>query len=163
MRPTSLIIEIPSRIRKTTWARSLGKHNYICLHLDFNYATFHQDVLYNVIDDVALSYLCIKHYRELIGAQRDWKTNRKYGKTIQIKDGILSIVLCNPGHDSSYRVYLDKLENMAFCEWTKNADFEFLHDHIYTMVNNGDCDCLPSTVTGREVKAAGLFGKWQLG
>ncbi|XP_039138816.1 uncharacterized protein LOC120276149 [Dioscorea cayenensis subsp. rotundata] len=86
IKPISLIIEGPSYIGKTAWAHSLGNHNYICGHLNFNQATFHQDVLYNVIDDVSPVYLCIKHWRELIGAQRDWQTNRKYEKPIRIKD-----------------------------------------------------------------------------
>lgn len=145
MRPTSFIIECPSRIGKTAWACSLGKHNYIRGRLDFNHATFHQNVLYNVIDDVAPSYLRMKHWRELIGAQRDWLTNCKYDKPIRIKGDIPYIVLCNPGHDSSYREYVDKSENIALCDWTmKNADFEFIHNPFYTMVNNGDCDGLLS-------------------
>ncbi|GAB4857117.1 hypothetical protein Ancab_015028 [Ancistrocladus abbreviatus] len=39
-RPQSLIIEGPSRVGKTAWARSLGKHNYLSGHLDFNSPRF---------------------------------------------------------------------------------------------------------------------------
>ncbi|XP_039126947.1 uncharacterized protein LOC120263106 [Dioscorea cayenensis subsp. rotundata] len=52
-RPVSLILEGPSRTGKKIWARSLGLHNYICGHMDFNANTFRNDVMYNVIDDVA--------------------------------------------------------------------------------------------------------------
>ncbi|GAB4857133.1 hypothetical protein Ancab_015044 [Ancistrocladus abbreviatus] len=50
-RPQSLIIEGPSRVGKTAWARSLGKHNYLSGHLDFNSRVFSNDVDYNVIRD----------------------------------------------------------------------------------------------------------------
>ncbi|XP_039138831.1 uncharacterized protein LOC120276171 [Dioscorea cayenensis subsp. rotundata] len=52
-RPMSLILEGPSRTGKTAWARSLGRYNYICGHMDFNANNFKNDVMYNLIDDVA--------------------------------------------------------------------------------------------------------------
>nr|AIQ86071.1 AC1 [Squash leaf curl virus]AIQ86172.1 AC1 [Squash leaf curl virus]AIQ86256.1 AC1 [Squash leaf curl virus]AIQ86276.1 AC1 [Squash leaf curl virus]AIQ86381.1 AC1 [Squash leaf curl virus] len=131
-RPTSIIIEGGSRTGKTMWARSLGPHNYLSGHLDFNSRVFSNDVKYNVIDDVAPHYLKLKHWKELIGAQRDWQSNCKYGKPVQIKGGIPSIVLCNPGEGSSYKDFLDKAENSALREWTeKNAKFIFLEGPLY--------------------------------
>nr|AYP31132.1 AC1 [Squash leaf curl virus] len=131
-RPTSIIIEGGSRTGKTMWARSLGPHNYLSGHLDFNSRVFSNDVKYNVIDDVAPHYLKLKHWKELIGAQRDWQSNCKYGKPVQIKGGIPSIVLCNPGEGSSYKDFLDKAENSAQREWTeKNAKFIFLEGPLY--------------------------------
>lgn len=79
---TSLVLEGQSHTGKTAWARSLGTHNYICGHLDFNLVTFRNDVLYNMIDDVAPHYLRLKHWKELIGAQCDWQTNCKYAKQV---------------------------------------------------------------------------------
>nr|ABQ14477.1 AC1 [Squash leaf curl virus] len=131
-RPTSIIIEGGSRTGKTMWARSLGPHNYLSGHLDFNSRVFSNDVKYNVIDDVAPHYLKLKHWKELIGAQRDWQSNCKYGKPVQIKGGIPSIVVCNPGEGSSYKDFLDKAENSALREWTeKNAKFIFLEGPLY--------------------------------
>nr|AZL96548.1 replication initiator protein [Squash leaf curl virus] len=131
-RPISIIIEGGSRTGKTMWARSLGPHNYLSGHLDFNSRVLSNDVKYNVIDDVAPHYLKIKHWKELIGAQRDWQSNCKYGKPVQIKGGIPSIVLCNPGEGSSYKDFLDKAENSALWEWTeKNAKFIFLEGPLY--------------------------------
>nr|AIQ85963.1 AC1 [Squash leaf curl virus] len=131
-RPTSIIIEGGSRTGKTMWARSLGPHNYLSGHLDFNSRVFSNDVKCNVIDDVAPHYLKLKHWKELIGAQRDWQSNCKYGKPVQIKGGIPSIVLCNPGEGSSYKDFLDKAENSALREWTeKNAKFIFLEGPLY--------------------------------
>jgi len=99
-RPLSLILEGPSRTGKTAWARSLGVHNYISGHLDFNIKSYSNNVSYNVIDDVSPTYLKLKHWKELIGAQHDWQTNCKYGKPVQIKGGVPSILLCNPGEGS---------------------------------------------------------------
>lgn len=68
--PMSLILKGPSRARKTAWARSLGQHNYICGHMDFDTNAFRNDVMYNIVDDIAAQYLKLKHWKELIGAHR---------------------------------------------------------------------------------------------
>nr|AEI91443.1 replication associated protein [Tomato golden mosaic virus] len=131
-RPISIIIEGDSRTGKTMWARSLGPHNYLSGHLDLNSRVYSNKVEYNVIDDVTPQYLKLKHWKELIGAQRDWQTNCKYGKPVQIKGGIPSIVLCNPGEGASYKVFLDKEENIPLKNWTfHNAKFVFLNSPLY--------------------------------
>nr|ASR73664.1 Rep [Sida Brazil virus] len=131
-RPISLIVEGDSRTGKTMWARALGPHNYLSGHLDFNSRVFSNEVEYNVIDDVSPHYLKLKHWKELIGAQRDWQSNCKYGKPVQIKGGIPSIVLCNPGEGASYKEFLDKQENAALKSWTlHNAKFIFLDSPLY--------------------------------
>ncbi|UMM45350.1 replication-associated protein [Galium leaf distortion virus] len=132
VRPRSIIIEGSSRTGKTMWARSLGSHNYISGHLDFNPRVYSDEVEYNVIDDVAPTYLKLKHWKELIGAQRDWQSNCKYGKPVQIKGGIPAIVLCNPGEGSSYKDFLEKDENASLKAWTlDNAEFVFLDSPLY--------------------------------
>lgn len=60
-RSINLVLEGLSRIGKAAWAWSLGQHNYICGHLDFNPVTFRNAVMYNVIDDVTPNYLKLKH------------------------------------------------------------------------------------------------------
>ncbi|AGA80992.1 replication-associated protein [Tomato yellow mottle virus] len=131
-RPISIIVEGDSRTGKTMWARSLGPHNYLSGHLDFNSRVYSNEVEYNVIDDVAPHYLKLKHWKELIGAQKDWQSNCKYGKPVQIKGGIPSIVLCNPGDGGSYKDFLDKEENASLKQWTlKNAKFIFLNSPLY--------------------------------
>jgi hypothetical protein len=113
-------------------AQSLGKHNYLCGHLDFNSKCYSNDALYNVIDDIPPNYLKLKHWKELIGCQKDWQTNCKYGKPVQIKGGIPSIVLCNPGTESSYKTFLDREENSGLRQWTlDNAEFEFLSSKLF--------------------------------
>ncbi|ASF23368.1 replication-associated protein [Tomato mosaic Trujillo virus] len=85
-----------------------------------------------VIDDVAPQYLKIKHWKELLGAQKDWQSNCKYGKPVQIKGGIPSIVLCNPGEGASYKDFLSKEENASLRNWTiKNAVFITLTAPLY--------------------------------
>ncbi|AEX93202.1 replication initiation protein [Tomato Chino La Paz virus -SLP 4] len=131
-RPISIIIEGDSRTGKTMWARALGPHNYLSGHLDFNPRVYSNDVEYNVIDDVTPQYLKMKHWKELIGAQKDWRSNCKYGKPVQIKGGIPSIVLCNPGEGASYKSFLDKEENASLKAWTlHNAKFIFLNSTLY--------------------------------
>nr|AFD54554.1 replication-associated protein [Macroptilium yellow spot virus] len=131
-RPISIIIEGDSRTGKTMWARALGSHNYLSGHLDFNSKVYSNDVQYNVIDDIAPQYLKLKHWKELIGAQKDWQSNCKYGKPVQIKGGIPCIVLCNPGEGASYKSFLDKEENTSLRQWTiHNAQFVFINSPLY--------------------------------
>uniref|UniRef100_E7BM31 Replication-associated protein n=1 Tax=Tomato yellow leaf curl virus-[Jiroft:Iran] TaxID=761706 RepID=E7BM31_9GEMI len=133
-RPNSIVIEGDSRTGKTMWARSLGPHNYLCGHLDLSPKVYSNDAWYNVIDDVDPHYL--KHFKEFMGAQRDWQSNTKYGKPIQIKGGIPTIFLCNPGPTSSYREYLDEEKNISLKNWAlKNATFVTLYEPLFSTAN----------------------------
>ena len=116
------------------WARSLGPHNYLCGHLDLSPRVYNNDAWYNVIDDVDPHYL--KHFKEFMGAQRDWQSNTKYGKPIQIKGGIPTIFLCNPGPTSSFKEYLDEERNAALKRWAlQNAKFFFISEALYSGTN----------------------------
>ncbi|AFQ93624.1 replication associated protein [Bean chlorosis virus] len=131
-RPLSIIVEGDSRTGKTMWARALGPHNYLSGHLDFNSKVYSDEVEYNVIDDVPPHYLKLKHWKELIGSQKKWQSNCKYGKPRVIEGGVPSIVLCNPGEGASYKDFLDKEENASLRSWTlKNAKFIFLDAPLY--------------------------------
>nr|CCE94334.1 replication associated protein (Rep) [African cassava mosaic Burkina Faso virus] len=133
-KPTSIVIEGDSRTGKTMWARSLGPHNYLCGHLDLSPKVYSNDAWYNVIDDVDPHYL--KHFKEFMGAQRDWQSNTKYGKPIQIKGGIPTIFLCNPGPTSSYKEFLDEEKQQALKAWAlKNAIFITLTEPLYSGSN----------------------------
>ncbi|AGV02049.1 AC1 protein [Tomato leaf curl Gujarat virus-[India:Surat:2012]] len=134
LRPISIVIEGDSRTGKTLWARSLGPHNYLCGHLDLSPKVYSNDAWYNVIDDVNPHYL--KHFKEFMGAQRDWQSNTKYGKPVQIKGGIPTTFLCNPGPNSSYKEYLDEEKNSALKNWAlKNATFVTLQGPLYSGTN----------------------------
>nr|AEY75700.1 replication-associated protein [Cotton leaf curl Multan virus] len=133
-RPRSIVIEGDSRTGKTMWARSLGPHNYLCGHLDLSPKVYSNDAWYNVIDDVDPHFL--KHFKEFMGAQRDWQSNTKYGKPVQIKGGIPTIFLCNPGPNSSYKEFLDEEKNTALKNWAvKNAIFITLDRPLYSGTN----------------------------
>nr|CAM91945.1 replication associated protein [Tomato leaf curl Antsiranana virus] len=135
-RPMSIVIEGDSRTGKTMWARSLGPHNYLCGHLDLSPKVYSNDAWFNVIDDVDPHYL--KHFKEFMGAQRDWQSNTKYGKPIQIKGGIPTIFLCNPGPTSSYKEFLDEEKNAPLKDWAlKNATFVTLHQPLFSNTNQG--------------------------
>ncbi|UOL65622.1 replication-associated protein [Tomato leaf curl Hsinchu virus] len=135
-RPISIVIEGESRTGKTMWARSLGPHNYLCGHLDLSPRVYNNDAWYNVIDDVDPHYL--KHFKEFMGAQRDWQSNTKYGKPIQIKGGIPTIFLCNPGPTSSYKEYLDEERNTALKRWAlQNAKFVSISEALYSNSHQG--------------------------
>nr|AGH27855.1 AC1 protein [Tomato yellow leaf curl virus] len=144
-RPISIVIEGDSRTGKTMWARSLGQHNYLCGHLDLSPKVYSNDVWYKVIDDVDPHYL--KHFKEFMGAQRDWQSNTEYGKPIQIKGGIPTIFLCDPGPTSSYREYLDEEKNISLKNWAlKNAIFVTLYEPLFASINQGPTpDCQEET------------------
>ncbi|ADG36411.1 replication-associated protein [Soybean mild mottle virus] len=136
MRPISIVLEGESRTGKTMWARSLGRHNYLCGHLDLSAKVYSNDAWYNVIDDVDPHYL--KHMKEFMGSQRDWQSNVKYGKPTQIKGGIPTIFLCNPGPRSSYKEYMDEESNAALKEWAlKNAIFYTLEEPLFSTEHQG--------------------------
>ncbi|AIJ03556.1 replication initiator protein [Coccinia mosaic Tamil Nadu virus] len=131
VRPIGIVLEGDSRTGKTMWARSLGPHNYLCGHLDLSPKIYSNDAWYNVIDDVDPHYL--KHFKEFMGAQRDWQSNTKYGKPVMIKGGIPTIFLCNPGPSSSYKEFLDEDKNSALKSWAlKNAIFYTLEGPLYS-------------------------------
>nr|ADG29347.1 Rep [Okra leaf curl virus] len=134
LRPLSLVLEGDSRTGKTMWARSLGPHNYLCGHLDLSPKVYSNDAWFNIIDDVDPHYL--KHFKEFMGAQRDWQSNTKYGKPVQIKGGIPTIFLCNPGPNASYKEFLEEEKNSALKAWAlKNAAFVFLTQPLYSGTN----------------------------
>nr|ANW06458.1 replication-associated protein [Velvet bean golden mosaic virus] len=133
-RPISIVIEGDSRTGKTTWARALGPHNYLCGHLDLSPKVYSNDAWYNVIDDVDPHYL--KHFKEFMGAQRDWQSNVKYGKPTQIKGGIPTIFLCNQGPKSSYKEFLEEEQNASLKVWAlKNAEFYTIKAPFFSSID----------------------------
>nr|AFB83432.1 replication associated protein [Cotton leaf curl Burewala virus] len=134
LRPRSIEIEGDSRPGKTMWARSLGPYSYLCGHLDLSPKVYSNDAWYNVIDDVDPHFL--KHFKEFMGAQRDWQSNTKYGKPVQIKGGIPTIFLCNPGPNSSYNEFLNEEKITSLKNWAlKNAIFITLEGPLYSASN----------------------------
>ncbi|QFR15872.1 replication-associated protein [Tomato associated geminivirus 2] len=122
-RPTTAIIEGPTRCGKTAWARSLGKHNYYCGGVDWS--NYDSNAIYNVFDDIPYQYLPCK--KEILGAQKDFTVNEKYKKKCRIKGGIPSIVLCNS--DQSYE---KAIANSDINEWSQpNVEYFFINENLY--------------------------------
>nr|WOF76317.1 replication-associated protein [Sorghum arundinaceum associated virus] len=94
-RPMSLYICGPSRTGKSSWARSLGRHNYYMNGVDFS--EYDSEALYNIIDDIPFKYC--PAWKCLIGCQKNFQVNPKYMKRRRIKGGIPTIVLTNPDED----------------------------------------------------------------
>jgi len=94
-RPKSLYLVGISRLGKTEWARSLGKHIYACGMLNLD--NWVDDADYMVIDDVNWDYLPGK--KELLGAQQEITLSDKYRKKQTLKWGKPCIYLCNPDAD----------------------------------------------------------------
>lgn len=73
-RPKSLVLIGASRLGKTEWARSLGRHAF-CGGL-FNIDQIHEDVKYAVFDDVDINFF--PHYKNWFGAQAEFTATDKY-------------------------------------------------------------------------------------
>nr|WNA16299.1 replication-associated protein [Wheat dwarf India virus] len=85
----------PTRTGKSTWSRSLGRHNYWQNNVDFT--VYDPEAAYNIIDDIPFKFCPC--WKQLVAAQRDFTVNPKYGKKKLIKGGIPSIILVNSDED----------------------------------------------------------------
>nr|AHM88378.1 replication associated protein [Sugarcane streak Reunion virus] len=95
-RKLSLYILGPTRTGKSTWARSLGRHNYWQNNVDWS--CYDEDSVYNVIDDIPFKFCPC--WKQLIGCQKDYVVNPKYGKKRRVaKTSIPSIILANEDED----------------------------------------------------------------
>nr|AHZ62976.1 replication-associated protein [Wheat dwarf virus] len=94
-RHKSIYICGPTRTGKTSWARSLGTHNYYNSLVDFT--TYDVNAKYNIIDDIPFKFT--PNWKCFVGAQRDFTVNPKYGKRKVIRGGIPCIILVNPDED----------------------------------------------------------------
>nr|AFN80613.1 Rep [Paspalum striate mosaic virus] len=94
-RRRSLYICGPTRTGKTSWARSLGSHNYWQHSVDFLHVI--QNAKYNVIDDIPFKF--VPCWKGLVGSQKDITVNPKYGKKRLLSNGIPCIILVNEDED----------------------------------------------------------------
>lgn len=89
-RKTALVLWGPSRMGKTAWARSLGRHNYWKGGLNIN--NYDADASYHIFDD--LRKFRDFDYKSWMGAD-DFTCSGKYNKEITIKGGKAVIFICN--------------------------------------------------------------------
>nr|AIY33294.1 replication-associated protein [Sugarcane streak virus] len=95
-RKLSLYILGPTRTGKSSWARSLGRHNYWQNNVDWS--SYDEDAEYNIIDDIPFKYCPC--WKQLIGCQKDYIVNPKYGKRKRVATkSIPTMVLANEDED----------------------------------------------------------------
>jgi len=119
-RPRSLFLVGESRLGKTEWARSLGKHTYF--NGMFNLEDWNFDAEYLVIDDIEWKFVPAK--KALMGAQKVFTMTDKYKKKVTLQWGKPCIYLCNQDMD----VYNSCDERM----WLRdNAEYVIVLNKLY--------------------------------
>lgn len=124
----------PTRLGKTEWARSLGRHIYMCGL--FYLAAWDNEADYLVIDDIAFERWGDSR-KALWGAQKELTLSDKFARKRVVKWGKPMIVLCNPGDD--FRYLLDKRGNpvlrLGELNWyNENTVVVEVHDKLYNVV-----------------------------
>nr|QXP07702.1 MAG: replication associated protein [Arizlama virus] len=89
-RPKTLLLCGPTRIGKTEWARSLGRHVYWNRSTDWKH--FDSSADYIILDDIKFSYFLLP----LIQAQKQFVVSEKYMRHTVINFGKPCIWLSNP-------------------------------------------------------------------
>lgn len=95
-RPRGLILIGGTRLGKTEWARSLGRHMYWCGQ--FNLDDWDDGAEYAVLDDFG-GFKFFPHWKGWLGGQREFVVTDKYRKKKTVKWGKPAIWLCNPEDD----------------------------------------------------------------
>lgn len=102
----------PTRLGKTEWARSLGRHIYMCGL--FNLSVWDNDAEYLVIDDISFEFMGGSR-KSLWGSQKELTLTDKFARKRSVKWGKPMIFLCNGDNDFRYlyvkgNKYLNELE-----------------------------------------------------
>lgn len=90
-RPKTLMICGPSRIGKTQWARSLGKHIYMCNY--FNLDQWDSSADYLILDDIKFENIIGR--KALLSGQAEFSLTDKYKRKTHVHWGKPVILLCN--------------------------------------------------------------------
>lgn len=91
-RPLSLILHGRSRLGKTEWARSLGRHMYFNGY--FNLDDWDSEAEYAIFDDL-VNWQSWASYKQWLGAQRQFVVTDKYRRKMSILWGKPCILLAN--------------------------------------------------------------------
>jgi len=89
----------PTRLGKTEWARSIGRHIYMCGL--FNVDMWDAQAKYIVIDDISFDFMGGAR-KSLWGGQKEFTVTGKYRKNRTVKWGKPMIFLCNQANDFRY-------------------------------------------------------------
>lgn len=91
-RRKSLVLYGPTRLGKTEWARSLGKHMYFNALANFK-EKWTDEVEYVIFDDFGIEF--IPNRKGFFGGQEEFEISGKYMKVKSVKWGKVCIYLCN--------------------------------------------------------------------
>lgn len=99
-RQKSLVLFGETRLGKTMWARSLGKHMYFCGLYSGSEAMRYKDVDYAVFDDMQLKF--VPQYKNWLGCQKQFQVKQLYKDPEIIDWGKPCIWLSNddPRHEA---------------------------------------------------------------
>lgn len=100
----SLVLYGPTRTGKTTWARSLGKHIYMCGLYSYKEAKKAGDVEYAIFDDIQGGIKFFHGFKNWFGCQTQFQIKGLYRDPELITWGKPSIWLANtdPREDMSH-------------------------------------------------------------
>jgi len=82
-----------TRLGKTVWARSLGKHAYFGGL--FNLEDFSESAAYAIFDDISGGFGFCPSYKQWMGGQFQFTVTDKYKHKVTVKWGKPTIWLCN--------------------------------------------------------------------
>jgi len=83
-RPKSLMISGPTRLGKTVWARSMGKHIYLNTYISVKKMQKESSGDYVIVDDVPLTKFI--GFKAIVGCQSEFTLTDKYVKKIDFTD-----------------------------------------------------------------------------
>lgn len=111
----------PTRLGKTDWARTLGRHIYMCN--TFNLSKWDNEAEYLIIDDIHFCSMAEYGRKALWGAQREITLVDKWHKKKVVQWGRPLIFLCNDGEDFRY------MEDKRGKPVLRNAEMEWYKDN----------------------------------
>jgi len=91
----------PTRLGKTEWARSLGRHIYMCGM--FNLSVWDDQADYLILDDISFEFVGGSR-KSLWGSQKELTLTDKFCRKRAVKWGKPLIFLCNADGDFRYQV-----------------------------------------------------------
>lgn len=117
-RPKSLVLIGGSRLGKTEWARSHGRHLFFGSM--FNMDKLDPEAKYAVLDDIDINYF--PNYKSWCGGQYEFEVTDKYKAKRTFKWGKPVIWTVNPNNDPRLGKYADRewlQDNCYFVELTR--------------------------------------------
>ncbi|AXL65863.1 replication-associated protein [Tubeweb spider associated circular virus 1] len=125
-RPRGLVLFGATRLGKTVWARSLGKHNYFAGL--FNLDDFSESAEYAIFDDMSGGFSFFPSYKQWMGGQFQFTVTDKFKHKRTVRWGKPTIWLCN----TDPRLDWYKPGSSPDFGWMEeNADFVELTETIF--------------------------------